>query len=90
MPTQQPYTLPSRAKSRHTNQNLSKSMAVPTRTEEKSQCTTFCIVHSGLSADFEHYHSPVFWCCFESEISLNPLRHHTIYRCSTFKRTEWK
>ena len=48
--------------------------------KNKVLCTTFCIVHSGFSADFEHHRSPVVRWFAERLISRNPLRHHTIYR----------
>lgn len=48
--------------------------------KNKVQCTTFCIVHSGFSADFEHFHSLVAQWIIDREGSRNPLRHHTIHR----------
>ena len=62
MPSQQSHTLPSRT-SRHTNQNLSKSVSVPThgrqesaanfkdnKTDDKErQCTTSYIKHLAVS-----------------------------------------
>ena len=47
---------------------------------------TFCIVHSGLNADFEHYHSLVIQWFTESAVSRNPLRHHTIYRWLQYEK----
>ena len=54
-------------------------MPLPTLIDQlkKSQCTTICIVHSGFSGYFELYHSPVFRCGSESEVSRSSLRHHT-------------
>ena len=69
-----PYPLPSRTKSRHTNQNLSKSMVAQThrRTEDnKARKHTSCIVHLADSANFKGVTSNklcngLIVSCFES------------------------
>lgn len=53
MPSLKPYTLASRAKNQPHDQNLSKSMSLPSGLKKKYDRTTMCINHWAESAGFK-------------------------------------